>query len=66
MKRQMNIEIEDDMLNKFDVVRGMITRSVYLRKMIENEIAAANGSHDHDRTVYGMLQNRHDGGSADV
>lgn len=66
MKRQMNIEIDSDTLSKFDVVRGMATRSAYIRKMIENEIAAANGNLLQDRTVYGMIQNRHVGGSANV
>lgn len=66
MKRQMNIEIEADILDKFDNVRGMATRTAYIRKMIENEIAAANGSLLQDQTVYGMLQNHHDGGSTNV
>lgn len=66
MKRQINVQIESDMLREFDLIRGMITRSVYLRKMIDNEITAANGSHLHDRTVCGMLRNRQDGESADV
>ena len=63
MKRQINIQIESDMLCDFDIVRGLVTRSAYLRNMIKNEIAAAHGSLLQDNTECGMTQNHLIGGT---
>ena len=54
MKRQMNIDIDTELLSNFDIVCGMVSRTTYIKKMMENEICVANGDVEKDQTVYGM------------
>lgn len=67
MQRQINTRISEDLLNQLNKDRDLISKSVYIRRLIENELNTVNNKIRQDSTiVYGMTQNHQDGGAVNV
>lgn len=50
--------VEKETLDEFDLIRGRIPRSAYIRGMIENEVAAVNAVRQ-DKRVHGDCTDSH-------
>ena len=60
----VNFKIENKTLQQFDETCGIIPRSAYLSRMIENEIAAANEVRQNSNICSVTNNNQHGAGGA--
>lgn len=67
MKERVLVSLDLCYVKELDTRRGIIPRSAYIRRIVENEFAAVEVQ---DRQVpitnYGMAQNPQDGGAVNV
>ena len=67
MKEKVMVSLDPCKIKELDEIRGIIPRSAYVRRLIENEITAAGVQNGQvSKTHYGMTQNHHEGGAASV
>ena len=67
MKEKVIVSLDPCKIKELDEIRGIIPRSAYVRRLIENEITAAGDQNRQvSKTHNGMSQNHQNGGAVSV